>query len=267
MPASRNTEGPYLRGKVALVTGASRGIGRAIALRLGELGAAVALAARSETALRDAAAAIKPDAGKTSLHVLDLSEGASAAALADQVLHEHGRIDILVNNAGGSVPGSLTSLDDRAWTSAFDVKLFGGMRVARAVWPSLAASKGSLVNIVGAAGWNGDPNGIVAATQCGGYYALTKSMAALGLREGVQVNAINPGPVWTDRLKSRLASLGIAEDQPEEAILAAVAAKYNLRAIARAEDIANLVAFILTPSGGIFHGALIDFDGGMKKGL
>lgn len=256
-----------LGGKFALVTGASRGIGRAIAVRLAQLGASVGLAARDEAALRGLASELEAVSPRVSVHVFDISRHESAPALVDQVIHEHGRIDILINNAGGSVQGSLTELDDSAWSDAFELKLLGGMRIARAAWPSLAAAKGSLINIAGAAGWSGEARNILAATQCGGYYAMTKSMAALGLQDGVQVNAINPGPVWTDRLKSRLAALGISEDQPEKQILAAVAAKYGLRAIAQPADIANLVAFVLSPSGNVFHGALINFDGGAAKGL
>lgn len=256
-----------LSGKVALVTGASRGIGRAITVRLAQLGASVALAARDETALRNVAGELERVSPKASIHVLDISRHESAPALVEQVIHEHGRLDILINNAGGSVQGSLTELDDSTWSEAFELKLLGGMRIARAAWSSLSAAKGSLINIAGAAGWSGDARNIIAATQCGGYYAMTKSMAALGLQDGVQVNAINPGPVWTDRLKSRLAALGISDEQPEQHILAAVAAKYGLRAIAQPADIANLVAFVLSPSGNIFHGALINFDGGAAKGL
>jgi NAD(P)-dependent dehydrogenase (short-subunit alcohol dehydrogenase family) len=258
---------PDLSGKTALVTGASRGIGRAIALRLAAAGADVALAARDRNALADVAEAVQALGRNASMHIVDLGDESTAAPLVDNVLCEHGQLDIVVNNAGGSTQGTLTELDDEAWTKAFDLKLFGGMRVARAAWPHLVKTGGSLINIAGAAGWLGTARGIMAATQCGAYYAMTKSMAALGLADGVQVNAINPGPVWTDRLKSQLTGLGIDATQPEEVILEQVAARYELRRIARPEDVANLVAFVLSPSGDVFHGALINFDGGAAKGL
>jgi NAD(P)-dependent dehydrogenase (short-subunit alcohol dehydrogenase family) len=262
-----NEPSSNLSGRTALVTGASRGIGRAIALRLAAAGADIALAARDSEALDEVATAIRTLGSTASTHIIDLGAESAANPLIDTVVQEHGQLNIVVNNAGGSTQGSLTELDDESWANAFNLKLFGGMRVARAAWPHLARNKGSLINIAGAAGWLGAPRGIMAATQCGAYYAMTKSMAALGLADSVQVNAINPGPVWTDRLKSQLPDLGIEADQPEESILEQVAARYALRKIARPEDVANLVAFVLSPSGGVFHGALINFDGGAAKGL
>lgn len=255
-----------LEGKVALVTGASRGIGQAIATQLARRGATLALAAREESALDSTVAGLEP--GKlSSRHAADLREDEAAPALVSAVLARHGRLDILVNNAGGSVAGGLTDLSDKDWIDALQLKLLGGMRVSRAAWPALAETKGSLINIVGIAGKAIDARGIVAATQCSAYYALTKALALQGLEDGVQVNAINPGPVWTDRLKGRVASLGIDPGLPEEQILEALARKMALRRIGRPEDIAGLVDFILSPAGGLFHGSLIDFDGGAAKGL
>ncbi len=266
--AANSDEQTQLNGKVALVTGSSRGIGRSIASRLHSLGASIALVARDAKSLTGVAEELGGETGQTiSVHEADVGEPEAAPKLVKEVLEAHGQIDILVNNAGGSVGGSLVDLEDSAWEDAFQVKLFGGMRIAREAWPALVKSKGSLINIGGAAGWLCDPKGIVAATQCGGIYAMTKSMAALGLEQGVQVNAINPGPVWTDRLKSRLSALGIDASLPEDEILEAVATKYKLRRIALPQDIANLVAFVLSPSGGVFHGALINFDGGAVQGL
>lgn len=255
-----------LRGKVALVTGASRGIGRAIALRLAAAGASVAMTARDAAALSAVAGEVSKSTGQATQHIVDLRVHASADSLVANVLQQHARLDILINNAGGSVQGSLTELDNAAWSDALELKLLGGMRVARAAWPSLAKQRGSLINIVGVAGRLAEPRGIVAAAQCSALYAMTKSLAALGLQDGVQVNAINPGPVWTDRLKSRLQGLGIDGSLPEDDILTAVARKYNLRRIGRPGDIAELIAFILSPPGGLFHGSLIDFDGGAVKG-
>jgi NAD(P)-dependent dehydrogenase (short-subunit alcohol dehydrogenase family) len=256
-----------LSGKVALVTGGSRGIGRAIALRLAAAGASVAVAARNAPALSAVAAQLSASRARTTQHAVDLREHASADALVADVLRQHARLDILINNAGGSVAGALTELDDAAWSESLELKLLGGMRVARAAWPALAKQGGSLISIVGIGGRLAEPRGIIPAAQCSAIYAMTKSMAALGLEDGVQVNAINPGPVWTDRLKTRLSALGIDSTLPEQELLTELARKYNLRRIGRPEDIAELVAFILGPSGDLFHGALIDFDGGAVRSI
>ena len=247
------------------MTGGSRGIGRAIALRLAAAGASVAIAARNAPALSAVATQLPAAKVRTTQHAVDLREHASADAL--DVLRQHARLDILINNAGGSVAGALTELDDAAWSESLELKLLGGMRVARAAWPALAKQGGSLISIVGIGGRLAEPRGIIPAAQCSAIYAMTKSMAALGLEDGVQVNAINPGPVWTDRLKTRLSALGIDSTLPERELLTEIARKYNLRRIGRPEDIAELVAFILGPSGDLFHGALIDFDGGAVRSI
>jgi NAD(P)-dependent dehydrogenase (short-subunit alcohol dehydrogenase family) len=256
-----------LSGKVALVTGGSRGIGRAIALRLAAAGSSVALAARQAPPLSAVAAEISKLKVQVTQHRVDLREHTSADGLVADVLRQHARLDILINNAGGSMPGTLTELDDAAWSDALELKLLGGMRVARAAWPALVKQSGSLISIVGIGGRLAEARGIIPAAQCSALYGMTKSMAALGLRDGVQVNAINPGPVWTDRLKSRLPALGIDSNLPEQDILTAMARKYNLRRIGRPEDIAELVAFILGPSGDLFQGAVIDFDGGAMRSI
>jgi NAD(P)-dependent dehydrogenase (short-subunit alcohol dehydrogenase family) len=256
-----------LRGKVALVTGGSRGIGRAIALRLAASGASVALAARHEATLSSAAADISKSKVHVTRHAVDLREHTSANALIADVVEQHARLDILINNAGSSAYGNLTEVDDAAWSDSLELKLLGGMRMARAAWPALAKQSGSLISIVGIGGRLAEARAIIPAAQCSALYAMTKSMAALGLQDGVQVNAINPGPVWTDRLKSRLSTFGIDTALPEQEILSILARNYNLRRIARPEDIAELVAFILSPSGDLFHGAVIDFDGGAMRSI
>jgi NAD(P)-dependent dehydrogenase (short-subunit alcohol dehydrogenase family) len=267
--AADTTGGASLSGKTAVVTGASRGIGRAIALRLAAAGADVMIAARSAEPLAAVAREIAEAGGHAEILALDLSDAASAGRLVDAAIDRFGRIDIVVNNAGGSVRGEFLDLSDSDWIGAYDLKLFGAMRLSRAAWPHLAKTQGSIINIVGGAGWVIPPAGVIAATQCAAYYALTKSMAELGLKEGVQVNAINPGPVRTGRLQAQLEAEGIDMSDPAAAAegLAEAARKMNLRRIGEPEDIAALVAFILSPPGGLFHGSLIDFDGGFAKGL
>lgn len=256
-----------LRGKVALVTGGSRGIGKAVAMRLAALGASIALVARGNETLSSAQGEIAKSNVPVTKHAFDLRDHASANKLIDDVLQRHQRLDIVINNAGSSAYGSLTEIDDADWSDSLELKLLGGMRVARRAWPELAKQNGSLISIVGIGGRLAEAKAIVPAAQCAALYAMTKSMAALGIADGVQVNAINPGPVWTDRLRPRVATLGIDANLPEEEILAAIARKYNLRKVARPEDIAELVAFILGPSGGLFHGAIIDFDGGATRSI
>ena len=260
---------PMLAGKTAIVTGGSRGIGRAVALRLSREGADIAIAARNAVELDAVAKEIEAQGSVCTRHVADLRDADAAAALVAAVVKSHGGIDIVVNNAGGSPRGELADLSDAVWNDAFALKVFGAMRLTRAAWPHLVARKGSVINIIGVAGRTIPPGAIIAASQSGAYYSMTKAIAELGLREGVQVNAINPGPVRTGRLQAQLEAEGVRVDDSASLsdALAQMAQRLKVRRIGEPDDIASLIAFILSPPGGLFHGALIDFDGGAVKGL
>src|SRR5580704_16385202 len=141
-----------LGGKIAIVTGASRGIGRAIALRLAQDGATVVLASRTEADLAKVASEIKSSGGNATYFAGDLREPSTPSALVDAALKAHGAIDIVVNNAGATKRGDFFELTEADWADGFALKFLCMVRLTRAAWPHLRARRGSVLNIIGAGG-------------------------------------------------------------------------------------------------------------------
>lgn len=251
-----------LNGKTAIVTGASRGIGRAIALRLMNEGANLLVTARDEQALREVASASR---AKSALIACDLRQPESAEKIVTAALEHFGRLDILVNNAGATKRGDFESLSEEDWQDGFALKFFGAVRLTRAAWRHLRARSGALVNIAGAGGRTPGPQFTIGGSVNAALLSFTKAMADLGIRDNVQVNTINPGPVKTARLSRRLETLARERNLDEASALEAFIREEKVLRIGEPEDIAALVAFVLSPHGRYLHGSLIDADGGSTK--
>ena len=206
-----------LAGKVALVTGASRGIGQAIAYRLAEEGMALAVAARGEAKLRTLAADIESRGGQVLVFASDLSEAAAPAAFAAAAVERFGRVDLVVNNAGATKRGDFLALTERDWADGFALKFFGAVRLCRACWTHLVSSRGCVVNIAGVGGRTGSAEFTIGGSVNAAMLNLTKCLADRGIRDGVRVNAINPGAIKTGRLTTRIQQLadekGILEEE------------------------------------------------------
>ena len=254
-----------LLNKVAIVTGASRGIGRAIALKLAEDGAAVMLAARNAELLKEAGAEIESKGGKAAWLSLDLRKPGAPALLVEKTIAVLSGIDIVVNNAGATKRGDFLTLSEEDWTDGFALKFFGAVRLVRAAWSILKQRKGSVVNIAGVGGWTPGTQFTIGGSVNAAMLSFTKAMADMGVRDGVQVNAINPGAVRTARLVTRLQTLskekGISAAEAE----ALMVADSGITKIGEPGDVANLVAFMVSPQNRYLHGALIDLDGGTTK--
>jgi 3-oxoacyl-[acyl-carrier protein] reductase len=225
--------------KTAIVTGSTRGIGRAIAERLTADGANVVTTGRSEGSI-----------------ALDLRESTAAQQLVDYAIEKFGRIDILVNNAGATKRGDFLDLTDADFADGFALKYFGAVRLTRAAWPHLKASGGSVVFISGIGGRTPGAQFTIGGSVNAALLSFTKAIAELGVRDGVQVNAINPGTIRTERMKARLKS-------PEDE--AAFVRDSKVTRIGEPGDIAALTAFLVSPEGRFLHGSLIDADGGATK--
>jgi NAD(P)-dependent dehydrogenase (short-subunit alcohol dehydrogenase family) len=251
--------------KVAIVTGASRGIGRAIALKLAEEGAEVMLAARDAELLKEAKAEIDSKGGKAAWLSLDLRKPEAPALLVAKTIEVLRGIDIVVNNAGATKRGDFLTLSEDDWTDGFALKFFGAVRLLRAAWPILKQRKGSVVNIAGVGGRTPGPQFTIGGSVNAAMLSFSKAMADVGVGDGVQVNAINPGAVRTTRLVTRLQTLSMEKGINIAEAEALMVAASGITKIGEPEDVANLVAYLVSPQNRYLHGALIDLDGGTTK--
>jgi NAD(P)-dependent dehydrogenase (short-subunit alcohol dehydrogenase family) len=254
-----------LAGKVCVVTGASRGIGRAIATRLAAEGATVAWVARDGE--RVSAARGTANSPASIAIGVDLRESSAAQVVRERVLAELHRCDVLVNCAGATKVGDFLSFNEDDWADGFALKFSAARRLSAAFWPDLMASRGTILNIVGSAGRTPGPEYAIGGSVNAALLALTKALAARGIRDGVRVNAINPGPVRTDRLQGHLqrmaAEQGVSLDEAAERLRAT----YGVARFGEPEDVAALAAFIVSGQGRLLQGSLIDLDGGLTKSL
>ena len=239
--------------KTAIVTGASRGIGNAIALRLAAEGMRVVLCARDEKLLNDTARVIGEE--QSLVVASDLRLPDSPAKAVDVAIRKFGSLDIVINNAGATKRGDFETLTDDDFIDGFALKYYAAVRFTRAAWPHLKKQSGSIVNIVGAGGRTPGALFAIGGSVNAAILSFTKAMSEKGIQDGVQVNAINPGPVRTARLAKLLESTTEADF-----IRAGKIAR-----IGEPADIAALVVFILSPHGRYMQGSLIDIDGGQTK--
>ena len=254
-----------LEGKTAIVTGASKGIGRAIALLLASRGARVVLGARNQEMLAQAVQEIKQAGGEASSLALDLRPPDAPARLAAFALATFGTIHIVVNNAGATKRGDFEQLTDDDWADGFALKFFGAVRLTRAAWPHLKAASGSVVNISGIGGRTPGAQFAIGGSVNAAMLSFTKAMADAGIRDGVQVNAICPGTVRTDRFHTRLGNFAKEHGLSLAAAEPAWVSYEGITRVGEPQDIAELVAFIVSPAGRFLQGALIDMDGGATK--
>ncbi len=254
-----------LAGKVAVVTGGSRGIGRAIALRLARERGQVVIAARDKAALAAAADEIAKTGGIVETFAADLRESEAPGALVRAALQAFGAIDIVVNNAGATRRGEFLELSEADWMDGFALKFFGAVRLVRAAWPYLKERHGAVLNIIGTGGRTPGPEFTLGGSVNGAFLSFTKALADVGVRDGVQVNAINPGYIRTDRLQGWIKSVAAETGGDLEAAEREMVRRAKIVRLGEPEDIANLAAFVLAPQNRLVHGALIDLDGGMTK--
>jgi NAD(P)-dependent dehydrogenase (short-subunit alcohol dehydrogenase family) len=254
-----------LTGKTAIVTGASRGIGKAIALRLAAEGADTVLCARDGSLLKDAVNEIESAGGNASAFALDLRGPDAAKHVVNFTIDKYREIDILVNNAGATKRGEFLQLTDDDWADGFALKFFGAMRLTREAWLHLKKRGGSVLNISGVGGRMPGPQFTIGGSVNAALLSFTKAMADIGIHDGVQVNAINPGSIRTDRFRRMLetsaAQQGIDVETAERKLIESA----RTTRIGEPQDIAALVAFVVGPEGRFLHGSLIDMDGGATK--
>src|SRR5215470_1991596 len=252
-----------LSGGVAIVTGASRGIGRAIAETLAAEGMNITVAARSKDQLDDLAKSMSTEC---LVQAVDLRK-AEAAAVVDATVKRFGRIDLLVNNAGATKRGDFFELTDADWDDGFALKFFGAMRLCRAAWTHLHASRGTIVNIIGVGGRTGSADFAIGGSVNAAFRLFTKALTDRGVKDGVRVNAINPGYIKTERLKIRLEGFAAEHGVDLPRAEAELAKASGVARFGEPAEIAAAVAFLASRQCGYCHGALLDVDGGQTRTL
>jgi 3-oxoacyl-[acyl-carrier protein] reductase len=252
---------------VAIVTGSSSGIGRATAIRLARDFSAVVLAARGGDELKKVSHEVKAN-GAVPLPIdLDLMAPGAAEMVVGQTLAEFGRIDALLNIAG-AVPGiDLFEMSDEQWNTGMELKFHGARRLTLRAWDALKAAKGAVVLIAGNTAEV--PTSSIAAVGVinAAIVALAKAFADRGLKDGVQVNSVSPGPVMTGRRLSMIekwaSARGASVDEAKQTLLKqAGIARYG-----EPEDIADLIAFLVSPAAGWITGTQLRIDGGEVRSI
>ena len=254
-----------LADKVAIVTGASRGIGRAIAQTLGGEGMRLVVAARSRDQLEDLAASLKP--GRCLPVAVDLREPDAPAAVVAAAVAHFGRLDLLVNNAGATKRGDFLTLSEPDWDDGFGLKFFGAVRGSRAAWPQLQTTHGAIVNIVGIGGRTGSAEFAIGGAVNAALLNLTKVLADRGVRDGVRVNAVNPGAIATERLQTRLRSFAAERQIDLAGAETEMARALGIARFGEPAEIARVVAFLASPQAQFCQGAIVDVDGGQTRTL
>jgi len=254
-----------LQGNVSIVTGGNRGIGRGIALRLAAQGSSMVLCARDQQLLDEAAGEIRTAGGTAETIAIDLRRPDSGQHVVDFAMKRFGKIDIVVNNAGATKRGEFLELTDDDFADGFALKFFGSVRLTRAAWPYLKTGGGSVVFISGVGGRTPGAQFTIGGSVNAALLSLTKALADLGLRDGVQVNCINPGTIRTARYTGRLNALAKERGLTPEAAEREYVKNGAIARIGEPQDIAALVAFIVGSEGKMLHGALIDIDAGATK--
>jgi acetoacetyl-CoA reductase len=239
--------------RVALVTGGSRGIGKAIAISLAEAGAAVAVNYREKSAEAEAVAkAVRDNGGKAMAIAADVSKAAEVARMVAAVERELGPVDVLVNNAGITRDGTMRKMSRAQWDEVIDVNLGGCFNMAKAVFDGMTGRKyGRVVNIGSINGQAGQYGQVNYAAAKSGIHGFTKALAQEGARFGVTVNAIAPGYIDTDMVAA------VPED-----VLGKIVAKIPVGRLGKADEIARGVAFLVDENGGFVTGSTLSINGG-----
>ncbi|HTU33437.1 MAG TPA: SDR family oxidoreductase [Candidatus Acidoferrum sp.] len=252
---------------VAIVTGASQGIGRATALRLARDFSAIVLAARDKEKLEAAASEITSIGKAALVFDVDLRLPRSAEAIVKGTLEKFGRIDAVVNIAGAVPQIDVFEMTDAQWDDGMALKLHGARRLTIRAWEALKASKGSVVLLSGSAALDPKPGFAAVAATNAAIIALAKAFAEQGIQDGVQVNSVVPGAVMTARRESFFQHWAPAHNMTVEEAIRKFPEEAGISRFGKPEEIADLLAFLVSPAAKWLTGASVRMDGGEIKGI
>jgi 3-oxoacyl-[acyl-carrier protein] reductase len=252
---------------IAIVTGASQGIGRSTAIRLARDFGAVVLVARSRASLDETAAAVR-QAGAVPLVIeADLSDPAAPKQIVEQTLANFGRIDALLNIAGAVPQIDLFEMTDEQWDAGMALKLHGARRLTLEAWPALKQAKGSVVLISGNSAVFPKAAYAAVGTVNAAIVALAKAFSDRGIADGVQVNSVLPGPVMTGRRRSYLQHWAPLHQMSVEEATEKFPRDAGIARYGEPEEIAELMAFLVSPGARWMTGSSIRMDGGEVKSI
>lgn len=243
----------FLTDKVALVTGASRGLGKAIALALAAEGAAIAAVARSEEALKETLEAIRAQGGAAEPYAADVSDEASVEAAVEKITARFQHIDVLVNNAGVTRDGLLMRMKSEDWDAVLDTNLKGAFHLTKPVGRLMVKQRaGRIINISSVIGLMGNAGQANYAASKAGLIGFTKSVAREFASRNITCNVVCPGFIETDMTS------GLSEDLRKKLL-----EKIPLQRLGQPEDVAGMVSFLCSPAASYMTGQILTVDGGM----
>jgi 3-oxoacyl-[acyl-carrier protein] reductase len=252
---------------VAIVTGASQGIGRATAIRLARDLSAIVVVARDKDSLEKTAVEVRALGPETMVLALDLRQPQSPRTIVEETLARFGRIDALLNIAGAVPQIDLFQMTDAQWDDGMALKLNGARRLTLHAWDALKASSGSVVFMSGNAAFNPRPAYAAVATINAAINALAKAFAEQGIKDGVQVNSVSPGAVMTGRRRAFLESWGPAHNLTVEEAIRKFPEQAGIARFGKPEEIADLMSYLVSPAAKWMTGVSVRMDGGEIKGI
>ena len=252
---------------VAIVTGASQGIGRSTAIRLAKDFSAVVLVARNGDALKEVADVVRAAGAEPLNIVLDLGNVESPGTVIETALDGYGRIDALLNIAGAVPQIDLFEMSDEQWYAGMELKLHGARRLTIRAWDALKANNGSVVFMSGSAALDPKPAFAAVAATNAAIIAMAKAFAEQGIKDGVQVNSIVPGAVMTGRRQSFLEKWAPAHHMSIEEATKKFPEEAGISRYGQPEEIAELLAFMVSPAAKWMTGSSVRMDGGEVKGI
>ena len=252
---------------VAIVTGASQGIGRATAIRLARDFKSLVLVARNSEKLEETASQVRSKGSNALVVDVDLSKPTSAEVIVSRTLEEFGRIDALVNISGAVPQIDLFDMTDEQWNGGLAVKFHGARRLTIRAWDALKASGGSVIFTSGNSAVTPKAPYAAVASINAAIVALAKAFSDRGIGDGVQVNSVLPGPVMTNRRKAYLDKWAPAHNITVEEAMVKFPAEAGIERFGEPEEIAELMAFLVSPGARWMTGSAIRMDGGEVKAV
>jgi 3-oxoacyl-[acyl-carrier protein] reductase len=252
---------------VAVITGASQGIGQATAIRLARDFSALVLVARNRANIEQTAEAVRTVGAEALVMDIDLSQPSAAQAVVDRTMVAYGRIDALLNIAGAVPQIDLFEMTDQQWEDGLALKLHGARRLTIAAWPALKEAKGSVVLMSGNSALFPKAPYAAVGTINAAIVALAKAFSDRGIADGVQVNSVLPGPVMTGRRRSYLQHWAALHNMTVEQATASFPKEAGIARYGEPEEIAELMAFLVSQNAKWMTGSALRMDGGEVKSV